>query len=274
VWSDEQKERLRTIIQSANIDNGNDLYMLSDPEVQRKLLESQLVDDGTPKGKKRSEDKKEQALNKVKEYVEGKDNWCVRMVISLLCGNWLPKSLGIVKKGGMHALEWCLKIHIAVHPSDESDSMKILKCIDLLAHDAPGFWDELTQNHGNDLHKLLNLVLSQNHGEYLFTQQEQVEKALKPLLQHTVTNLIGEPKCYKSIQCLLSIWTAPGEFDRLYKEVRQRQQQESKMNTITRAALSFAKFVGKKNGQSSLELRDTFTSFPDDTKGSKGSGRT
>lgn len=214
--------------------------MLSDSTVQHELLKAALAGN---KGDQSSKEKKEKmVLEMIKKRIQHKDHWMIRWAIKLLCGVWVPDFMSSAKKGKMQAAALAIKIHIAVRPWDTSDSMKILKCLDAIHHDAPDFWNRLTEKHGSDLQKLLDLVLSESHGEYLYEHQQQVQESLKPMLKHMITTLVGEPKTYQSIQCLLSVWVNDDKFNRLYDDIKKRQNNES---TVYKAAQKVADWLGQ-----------------------------
>lgn len=147
-----------------------------------------------------------------------------RWLISILCGTsrgyvWLYQLK-------MSIVTWLIKKKINRCSSSDSEQARILKSIEMIINYNPEFWRFLIREAGPDIRDLVNCCLSDASGGYVFTQEERIENSLRNIFAYVITDAIPNTASYEPVNLLLSIWTAPEEFNERYEKLKSEYEQK------------------------------------------------
>mgnify|MGYP001285916912 CR=1 FL=1 len=161
----------------------------------------------------------QKAAKLILSRIEQSNNWCVRILIRLLCGVHLPRCL---HSGYMGILARSIKIYISLFPDDQSDGMRIMKSLEMIIRFNPIFWRDLMAEKGKDIRDLVNYTIADGHGDYVFTRPKHIEQSIKNIFEYVIHDAIRDEHTYEPVNLLLSVWTDPESFDRRHQELKQK----------------------------------------------------
>ena len=152
--------------------------------------------------------------------------WFARQLIGILCGVKWGETVGWLK---MKVFAWLIKARIDTNKGDNSNGMRILKSIEMIINYNPEFWRFLIREAGRDIRDVVNGCLSDASGGYVFTQEKRIEESVKNIFSYVITDAIPKPQTYEPVNLLLSVWTAPEDFDKRYKKLKSEHEKRQKI---------------------------------------------
>lgn len=230
------QERIREEIKKQKKEKGIDLTiddincLMGSADMQKKLRQ-----DKVEKSKKESKSSrmgqlakrlyKGSAMGMLIGRIKQAEFWFARQLIGILCGVKWGETVGWLK---MKVFAWLIKARIDTNKGDNSNGMRILKSIEMIINYNPEFWRFLIREAGRDIRDVVNGCLSDTSGGYVFTQEARIEESVKNIFSYVITDAIPKPQTYEPVNLLLSVWTAPEDFDMRYEKLKSEYKNQQK----------------------------------------------
>lgn len=251
------QERLRATAEKNGLQEKDLQFLIENPDIQNQFYHAKMINN-KPRDKikridldkLRSQKEEKKVVEKLERRMRQHDSWIMRLLVRILSGIYLPNWM---RRGQMDTIARSIKIYIALNPKDQSDTMRILKSLEMIINFNPEFWRNLMSEQGEAIKNLVNYAIADSHGDYVRTRPEHMEGCIKNIFDYVIRNAINNEKTYQPVNLLLSVWADPSSFDKRYQELslQHRQQRES-----------VAKHVGKRIAKIIGILREWVSSTP------------
>jgi len=150
--------------------------------------------------------------------------WWVQCILHFLT---IPNASKWVRRMQMGAAAFIIQESARTYRNDNTDIARIIKSLDMIIKFNPEFWRWLTKNKGQDINQLVNaVVIDQQTQSYLLTRPDRIAGNIKGIFEYVIRTAIVKKATYGPVNLLLSTWTDPESFDRRYRELEQKYQDE------------------------------------------------
>ena len=230
--------------------------LIANSEIQDMFHRAKMIDLDPRKGriklsKIHSMREEKNVVKMLENRMQKKSNWFMRLLVNILSGVYLPNWM---RRGQMDTIARSIKVYIALNPNDKSDTMRILKSLEMIINHNPRFWQNLMIEQGDAIKDLVAYAMADSQGDYVLTQPEYMQGCIRNIFDYVIRNAIINDETYKPVNLLLSVWADPSAFDKRYKEL-DKDYRTHRETVAKYAGKCIAKIIGTVRGWVGQEHR-------------------